>query len=60
MKRSLFSILALCALAVCLSGCGGSGEEPPDGYSKDKDMREPSATPIESPSKDVGDTIKGD
>ena len=59
MKRSLFSILSLCVIAVCLSGCGGSGEEIPEGHQAG-DKRENPPAPIESPGKDVGDLLKGD
>ena len=59
MKRSLFSILSLCVIAVCLSGCGGDDAEIPDGHQAG-DKRENPPAPIKAPSEDVGETFKGD
>ena len=59
MKRSCFAILAACVITVGLAGCGGDDSEIPEGHTAD-DVREQPDTPIKSPSRDVGDTLKGD
>ena len=58
MKRSLFSILALCVITVGLAGCGNDNEIP-EGYSE-ADKRDPPATPIKAPAEDAGEVFKGD
>ena len=58
MKRSFFAILALSAMTVGLVGCGGGESDLPEGYT-DADVRDPPATPRQSPSEGVGETTQG-
>lgn len=57
MKRSFFATLALVALTLCFTGCGGEESEIPEGYS-DSDIGNRTADPVKSPSEGIGETIK--